>query len=243
MCWYLGHIRAPYDVAVPLITLCRKARNNGGFWYTPHGDQIPDSLSSLIYHESTANGSISYESQVIPGLLQTERYAQALIGGNISYTKDDVESNVQMRRSRRWVLDRRDCAFDFYIHEQALRTMFGDNATMAEQMLELTLVGNAPNVRVRVVTGSVGEHPALLSQFRVFEFDEHAPLVHLDNVAVASFWFEDQDFVAPYRKLALHLTDVAASVEESREFIAALADDYDRGSSTDGLRSVEEEQL
>jgi transcriptional regulator with XRE-family HTH domain len=243
LCWYLGVLRVSHDVAVPLIDLCRLARGNPGFWVTAHGERVPDSLSSLIYHESTANGSISYESQVVPGLLQTERYARALIGGNITYTKDDVESNVQTRLNRRWVLDRRDCSFDFYVHEQALRSMVGDTDIMAEQMLALALGGSAANVNVRVVPGAVGDHPTLLGQFRVFEFDEYEPLVHLDNVAVASFWFEDRDFVAPYRKLVLYLAAVAASVEESREFIAALADEYDRGSTTHGLHVVEEEHL
>jgi transcriptional regulator with XRE-family HTH domain len=243
LCWYLGVLRVPHDVAVPLIDLGRQARNNTGFWITARGERVPDVFSSLLYHESTADHSTIYEPQVIPGLLQTERYARAMIGGNITYTKDDVESNVGIRLGRQWVLDRRDCLFDFYIHEQALRTVVGDRDIMAEQMLALALGGSAPSVSVRVVPGPIGDHPTLLGSFHVFEFEEYEPLVHLEQAAVASFWFEDRDLVAPYRKLALHLADVSASVGESREFIAALADEYDRGSSTHGLHVVEEEHL
>jgi transcriptional regulator with XRE-family HTH domain len=243
LCWYLGVLRVTHDVAVPLIDLCRHTKNFPGFWVTPHGERIPDVFSSLLYHESTADGSITYEPQVIPGLLQTERYARAMIGGNITYTKDDVESSVQMRLDRQWILNRRDCCFEFYIHEQALHTVVGDNATMAEQMLSLALAGSAQNVRVRMIPGSIGDHPTLLNPFQVYEFEEHHPLVHLDHAAVASFWFEDRELVEPYRTLVRHLADVAVSVEESREFIAALADVHDRGSSTHELHLVEEEHL
>src|SRR4051794_21507042 len=54
VCWYLGKLQAPHDVAVPLIDLCRQAWNNPGFWLTAHGEQVPDVFSSLLYHESTA---------------------------------------------------------------------------------------------------------------------------------------------------------------------------------------------
>jgi transcriptional regulator with XRE-family HTH domain len=242
LCWYLGILRVPHDVAVPLIDMCREAKKNPGFWVSAHGERVPDVFSSLIYHESTTNKATIYEPQVLPGLLQTERYAQAMIGGNITYTKDAVESSVQIRLARQWVLSRRDRFFSFYIHEQALRTVVGDRAIMAEQMLALALSANAPGVQVRVIPGSIGDHPTLLSSFHVFEFKEHEALVHLEQAAVASFWFEDRDLVKHYRDLALHLADVASSVEESRAFIAALADEYDRG-STHGLHDVEEEHL
>src|SRR5690348_12077072 len=77
LCWYLGKLQVPHDEAVPLIDLCRQTRHNPGFWLTQHGERIPDAFSSLLYHESTANWTTIYEPQVIPGLLQTDRYARA----------------------------------------------------------------------------------------------------------------------------------------------------------------------
>lgn len=243
LCWYLGVLQVDHDTAVPLIDLCRQAKRNPGYWVTAHGERIPDAFGSLIFHESTANKATVYESQFIPGLLQTERYARTLISRNITYTKDTADSGVEIRMARRWVLDRRDCSFVFYIHEQALRALVGSADIMAEQVLALSLASSAWNVTVRVVRGSIADQPTLAGSFQIFEVDEHEPLVHVDNTTGASFWFEDPDFVAPYGKLVQHLADVAASVEESREFIAALADEYDRGSTTNGLHTVEEEQL
>src|SRR5690242_8836770 len=48
--WYLGIMRVEKEVALPLIDLCRRAKEDNGFWLSPHGEWVPDTLSSLIYH-------------------------------------------------------------------------------------------------------------------------------------------------------------------------------------------------
>jgi transcriptional regulator with XRE-family HTH domain len=103
LCWYLGILRVPHDVAVPLIDLCHKAKAASGFWLDP---RLRARLSTLIYHESTANGSISFESEVVPGLLQTERYARAIMN---KPGKSDVDLNasVSTRMERQKLLKRR----------------------------------------------------------------------------------------------------------------------------------------
>jgi transcriptional regulator with XRE-family HTH domain len=241
--WYLGVLRVPHDQAVPLITLCRQARDNRGYWMDAYGERIPDMFSSLLYHEATANASTSYEPLFIPGLLQTERYARTVISRNVTYDSAEIGSSVRIRMDRRRVLNFRDRHFTFYVHEQALHTVVGDGNTMSEQLVALALAGSAPNVTVRVISGSIGESPALAGSFRIFEFEDYEPLVHLDSAVAPSFWFEDREYVAPYRALALNLAGIAVSVEESRSFIAALADEYDRGSILHADDRVAEEQL
>ena len=240
--WYLGILRVPYEVAVPLISLCRQARDHRGYWMADHGDRIPDAFSSLLYHEATADSSISYEPLLIPGFLQTQRYARRVISRNPTLTKSEVDLGVEIRIGRQRLVNERDRRFCFYIHEQALRTMVGDNDIMCEQLLALALVGGAPNVIVRVVRTPIGESPSLAGSFRIFEFEEYDPLVYLGSV-VASFWIEDRAFVEPYGRLANHLAEISESVEESRSFIAALADEYDRGSIPHATDRVEEEHL
>jgi transcriptional regulator with XRE-family HTH domain len=241
--WYLGVLRIPHDQAVPLIDLCRQAKGHCGYWLTDHGDQVPDAMSSLIYHESTATLRSSYEPQLVPGLLQTERYARVVIGRQAAHTKADVEASVQIRLERSRVLGRRGRRFVFYIHEHALRLAVGGADVMHEQMIALALASSAPTVEMRVVPISAGADSALGGAFVLFEFEEHAPLVSLDTSVATSFWLEDRDYVASYGELMADLADIAKSVEESRSFVAALADEYDRGSSTDVLHRVEEEQL
>src|SRR5689334_2207964 len=49
--WYLGVLRVPYEEAVPLIDLCRDAKDSRNYWIASHGERVPDAFSSLLYHE------------------------------------------------------------------------------------------------------------------------------------------------------------------------------------------------
>jgi transcriptional regulator with XRE-family HTH domain len=237
---YLGILRLPYDVAVPLINLCRQAKALRGHWLSPHGEWVPDGLSSLIYHESTADLSISYEPQVVPGLLQTEGYARAMISRLSPLPAPEIDAAVRVRIERQGILARRDRHFVFYIHEHALRLEVGSQAVMYEQMVALTLAGALPNVEVRIVPASAGELSVLGEAFRLFEFGEHDALVHLD-LCVTTLWLEEPAYVEPYRRLTAGLADIAEGAEESRSSIAALADKYDRGSILHAAAKLEKE--
>src|SRR5205807_1401370 len=58
--------------------MCREAEPKPGYWIRRHESGLPDTTRSLIYHESTASASTSYEPEFVPGLLQTEAYIRAL---------------------------------------------------------------------------------------------------------------------------------------------------------------------
>jgi transcriptional regulator with XRE-family HTH domain len=240
LCWYLGILRVDRDVALPLIDLCRQAKGDNGFWLSQHGEWVQDTLSSLIYHESTANASVHYEPQVVPGLLQTEGYARALIGREAWRSAAEVDASVGIRLERHGTLGRLGCRFVFYIHEHALHLQVSSQAVMYEQMVALTLVAAAPNVDIHVIPTSAGERSVLGEAFGLFEFEDHNPLVHLDLVAT-TLWLEDPAYLKPYRSLLNGLADIALGTEESRSSIAALADKYERGSLRNAITQLEEE--
>ena len=77
---YMAFCGVLYDHAQDLLVEYCEAERSRGYWLSPHGQGLEDSICSQIYHESTAAESISYEPRVVPGLLQTEAYARAMIG-------------------------------------------------------------------------------------------------------------------------------------------------------------------
>ncbi|TDQ01168.1 helix-turn-helix protein [Labedaea rhizosphaerae] len=242
LCWYLGILRVDRDVALPLIDLCRQAKEDKGFWLSQHGEWIPDTLSSLIYHESTASLSIGYEPMVVPGLLQTERYAHAMISRERWRTPADIESAVEIRLDRRNTLDRLSSKYVFYIHEQALRLEVGSANLMYEQMIALTLAAAEPKLELRVVPAKAGARSYFGQDFVLFQYEEHEPLAYLGG-AVTALFLEDPTYIATYSALANELASVAMVAEESRSFIAALADEYDRRGFRHATDRVEEEQF
>lgn len=232
------HYLAPLGVflrdAEGLLALCRDAMRNLGYWVRPKSQGMEDLLTPLIYHEAMANESVSYEPHLVPGLLQTQEYARAMIS-RFERTHEDIEYCVRARLQRKQILHQPNRRFTFLIHENALRLMVGDLAIMQEQMLALTLLDGLPNVRIRVVPASATFDGA----FRLFRFAEHRPLIYVSNQATGLF-LEDKEFVDLYIELIPTVAAAALDAGQSRRFLADRANEFDRRRVDD---RVAEEQL
>jgi transcriptional regulator with XRE-family HTH domain len=224
-----------------LIAMCRKAQLKLGYWLSPQGEWLPDSLTSLIFHESSADSSTTYEPHLIPGLLQTAEYARARIGAERWRAAEDVEKCVDLRLERQRILRvSRSTPFAFFLHEDALRHQVGGPAVMHEQLLKLVLLSGVRHITVRVVLSAESDQHEFGGPFRIFEYREHRPLIYLDNRATGLF-LEDHELVEPYLTLLPVISQIALDEGQSRDWIAALASEYDRGSARDDR--LEEEQL
>lgn len=242
---YLGACKIFAAEAKNIINLCAEAERETGYWLSPHGEWLEDSLTSLIYHESTADRSTSYESMAIPGLLQCRRYARVWIERTPGWSREAVEAGIRLREERQRVLHRPlPGHFVFYIHEQALRLRVGSDNVMHEQLLRLLFLAALPHVTVRVLPASAGVLAVFGNPFRLFEYREHSPLVYVDEFA-AGLFIEDRDFVAGYRRLLPKISSIAMGEAESKAFIADLANALERGSQRRdaGIYELEEEQL
>jgi transcriptional regulator with XRE-family HTH domain len=235
MVHYLGACGIYRGQALDLLAKCRAAAECGhGYWLRPHEPGLPDTTASLMYHEGTANALTWYEPLVIPGLLQTESYIRALSAER--WPLQDIDFAVRVRLARQRILHWPDPGqFTFLINETALRLQVGDPAVMQEQMLAMTLLDALSHVVIRVVP----EETLFGGAFLLFEYVRHQPLVFIDAYA-GGFFLEDKEYVDVYRELIPVVADAALNEAQSREFIAALAYEYDRGSARN---DVEEEQL
>jgi transcriptional regulator with XRE-family HTH domain len=242
---YLGACKVFAAEAKELLKLCAEAERQTGYWLSPHGEWLEDSLSSLIYHEATADRVVSYEPMLIPGLLQTSRYARIRISRTPGWSQEAVEAAIRLRDQRQQILHRpRPGQFVFYVHEHALRLRVGSQTAMREQLLKLLFIAALPHVTLRVLPAAAEEQASFGGPFRLFEYREHNPLVYLDQPWTGLF-LEDREFVANYRRLLPKISSTALDEAESRMFVADLANTLDQGSRRRdaGIYEVEEEQL
>jgi transcriptional regulator with XRE-family HTH domain len=243
MIHYLGCCGLRRLRILDLIEPFRQAEYKLGHWIRPLGKWLEDSLSSLIYYESTADWSTIYQPQLVHGLLQTADYARARMRAERWRSLEDVDQHVRHRMDRQRILRvPRSASFMFFLHENALRAEVGGAAIMHEQLLQIVFATALTHVTVRVVRSSDVDALAFGGPFHLLEYRQCPSLVYLDNQSSGLF-LEDWDYVEPYRDLVPAIADVALDGGESREFIAALADEYDRGSAQDAGHRVEEEQF
>lgn len=142
------------DLFVSLLRLA--ARDGEPIWFRPWLDA-----------ERTATQLRSFQPNLIPGLLQTEAYARAVIRGDVTLTDEQVETLVAARLARQAILDREQPPqFTAVIDEAALHRFTEEHAAMmVEQLTHLIDRARQPNVNVHVIPRQVGLHVGLEGPF------------------------------------------------------------------------------
>ncbi|MGH3763095.1 helix-turn-helix domain-containing protein [Actinophytocola sp.] len=227
---YAAHCGLDADDMDLLLSLCRD-RGAPGYWMTHR-------LRTLVLQENAAESSESYDPLVVPGLLQTEEYATELIGVE-ELEPTIARHRVWMRMERQRVVHGRP--HSFFVHEQALRLPVGSSRVMNEQLLKLVLLAEQPHVSIRVVPAAPGARSMFGVGFVILRYSGHDPLVYLDS---ANIYLEGFAHVAKYANKLTRLSEVALSKGESREWLAALASEFDRPEdSPDAPDHLAKEQL
>ncbi|MER6891990.1 helix-turn-helix domain-containing protein [Streptomyces halstedii] len=224
----VSHILETYGgvsqaIKLALVQLARDIRQRG--WWTSYGDVLAGGFVEL---EDAANHIRSWQVQLVPGLLQTERYARTVIGAEAT-DEAQIDRRLQARMTRRTLLARRNAPqLDVVLAEEVLRRPIGSRAIMADQLDALLAAAERPNVSIRVVPISIGHHPAI-GQGSLVLFAFASPM-DLDVAYVETFsggvYVEDVPQVARCSVTFDRIADVALSMEESAAHIAAIAKEF-----------------
>ncbi|GAB4589432.1 DUF5753 domain-containing protein [Nocardia sp. IFM 10818] len=120
--------------------------------------------------EATATFLRGYQTQVVPGLLQTAEYATALLKRSIEFHRipDDLDESVSTRMERQRILYQRDHRFHFLLAEQALYSTVGSDDVMAGQLDRLASMIGMPRVTLGVIP-AVAEVLVVSTSFVLFD--------------------------------------------------------------------------
>jgi hypothetical protein len=154
-----------------LVVLARAARERP--WWSAYRDVAPKELLELIEYESAASVIRQFETMFIPGILQTEEYARAVIQNYYDERRasEGVAALVDLRTRREELLDREDPPqFYFLLDEAVVRRLVGSNSVMRRQLRRMIEVTEKPNVTLEVVPFTAGLHPGMKGPFEIIEF-------------------------------------------------------------------------
>jgi Domain of unknown function (DUF5753)/Helix-turn-helix domain len=155
---------APADLTEALMGLAKETKARG--WWHAYGDVIPEGFDLYIGLEEAVSALSWYESELVPGLLQTEDYARTVIQADKPDVDDDeIERRVHVRMARQALLTRATDppTADVILNEAILRRPVGGPQIMAAQLERLADSASLPNVSVRVLPFSAGLHHGLMS--------------------------------------------------------------------------------
>jgi transcriptional regulator with XRE-family HTH domain len=170
---YLARADAVFGTGNLFVSLLKLAERDGEpIWFRPWLDA-----------ERAATQLRCFEPMLIPGLLQTENYARAVIRNDVTLTEDEVEKLVAARMARQAILDRdKPPQLTAVLDESALhRFAEGYARVMVEQVTHLVACAERPNVSVHVIPARVGLYVGLEGSFILARSDDGGWVGFMDN--------------------------------------------------------------
>lgn len=196
-----------------ILTLAKNPAQRGA--YAEFADVFPTDYPAL---EAEASKIREYHPSLIPGLLQTERYATAVItAAQPCAGPDEIQQRVNGRMARKQLLERPDAPELWVtIDEAVLHRAIGGQATMHEQLRTLLTVASQPGITVQVCRFTDGAHAAIDGPFILLEFPEQEEF----DIAVleqpsGAIYMDDREQAAQFRAAYDHLVASSASPAES----------------------------
>lgn len=210
-----------------LLDLVQRSNERG--WWRAYSDVTPHWFGRYLSLEATATLIRSYEAQFVPGLLQTESYARAVVRlGHPNATDTEIDRRVALRlRRQQEVLHRPDPPKLWAVVDEAvLLRPVGGRRVMRDQLDSLAaIVTKVPTVRLQVIPLAAGGHAATGGSFSLLRFGT-APTMW--DVAYAeqldsALYLERREEVEVYFDAVNRLHVEAVPPRETVEFLHQVA--------------------
>ena len=203
-----------------VIALARQS--NARDWWTRYSDILPDWFETYLGLESAAATIRCFEIQFVPGLFQTEEYAQAVTRlGHQAASAAEIERRVTLRRRRQDLLTRPAPPRVWAIMDEAvLRRPVGGPMVMRAQLRHLIEASRPSHVTIQVVPFARGGHVGAGGSFSLLRFDEEylPDIVYVEQLTSAIYLGQRSD-VEHYLEIVDQLSGAALTPAATRDFI------------------------
>ncbi|MHC0432623.1 helix-turn-helix domain-containing protein [Streptomyces sp. O3] len=225
---YLQLLLQAYGVAdgeaASFVDLAEEA-NQPGWWQRYH-DILPSWFSMYVSLEGAATLLRSYEPHFVPGLLQTEDYARAVMhAGALGQTSpEDIERHVALRMRRQELLSRDNAPRLWVVmDETVLRRTVGGPGVMRAQVDRLLEAAELPHVTLQVAEFTEGHHPGTYGPFVLFRFSvpELPDMVYTEYLTGAVY-LDRRAEVVTYLEVMDRMATRAATAHRTKEILRSL---------------------
>ncbi|MEU5523750.1 helix-turn-helix transcriptional regulator [Streptomyces sp. NPDC047860] len=219
----------PESESVAFVELAEEA-NRPGWWQRYH-DVLPEWFSMYVSLEGAARIIRSYEPHFVPGLLQTEDYARAVLeAGTIGTAgRDAVERHVALRMERQRLLERRDAPHLWVLMEETVlrRPVSADSRVMRDQLDKLLEYAERDRITLQIAEFANGPHPGTYAPFSLFRFAEpELPDMVFTEYLTGALYLDSRTEVAVHLEVLDHMTARAASTRRTAKLLRECREHY-----------------
>lgn len=202
-----------------LTELARAARRRP--WYSRLQHVLSPAYERYLNAEGTASVIMAFHPLTIPGLLQIEDYARAVIKASGAA---DIDDRLELRLKRQERLSRRGRPLLRYVlDEAALHRVVGGDAVMREQLIRLREAMTQPGISVQIIPFAAGAHAAMTGDFSILEFGgEVDDLLYIEGEAGSTTERDNRAAVTEYRERFGRLSSDTMPTGQAIRLIDAL---------------------
>jgi transcriptional regulator with XRE-family HTH domain len=190
----------------------------------PEREKLPAFVQDLVEHEEAALTFLSYENQVVPGLLQTEPYARATFD-SLYPPLDEERAEVWLsgRISRQKLLERKKPRpmLNFILEEVVLHRPIGGPEILRAQLRHLRSCAELPFLGLQIMPTARRTHASLDGPLLLLETPDHEHLAYIEAQRI-SFLVDDPDEVSAYQQKYGMLRSQALTPEETKSLLDDL---------------------
>ena len=204
-----------------LVELARDLRESG--WWRRLG-ALSSKYATFIAYEAEARELRHFEPNLVPGLLQTEAYARAVISVRDETWRTDDDTVAQLvdaRLTRQAVLHRSPVPLKMHtvLAETALRIEVGSPDMMREQLQHLIHLSKLPNITIQILRFGAGAHLATRGGFAVLNLERGDPPLGYTETMGGELFLESPEEIKRLNAVYDHLRMLAMSPAESTKFL------------------------
>lgn len=215
------HVTDPRRVA-ELVAVGRAAKERA--WWSAYREVTRREFLDFLGYEASAATIRTFEPLLVPGLLQTEEYAQVSLSVlGVSRVEQLVE--LRMERQER-LFSRADPPNMFFILDDAvIHRAVGGPTLMRNQLRHIRDMMDHPNVSVRVVPFDAGLYPRIRGPYVLFEFpgDDDEDALYLEDTQGQMLIRRDAAETAAYLEAFWQLEQLAPVTRAAPLIEAATA--------------------
>ena len=208
-----------------LLTLASQANQQG--WWHRYQDVLPTWFQSYIGLEESAESIRSFDTQFVPGLLQTEDYALAVIQLG-AFPQAETDRLVYLRKERQRRFASGSLRLWATIDEVALRRPVGSVGLMRAQLEHLLDISVRPGLTLQVTPFLTGASYAAPSSFSILSFatDDLPDVVYIEQLTSAMYLDKRVD-VDRYADAMDQIRATSYTPEQTKELIRTMLADME----------------
>jgi transcriptional regulator with XRE-family HTH domain len=209
-----------------LLQIARERRQQ--HWWQEYTDQPNIAVAGL---EADASTIWQFSSQLVPGLLQTDAYARAVLEAiRLDLKPGDIDRRLEMRLHRQDLLTSEHAPEYWVVLDEAVvRRQVGGPTVMAEQLGRLIEATRLPHVTLQVLPFTSGEHAGMDGEFTILHYRELADpdVVYIENTG-SDLYLESTEVTRRYNRIFDHLRAAAQNPGESIRTLGSIQSQLDQ---------------